>query len=304
MARKKIVNWQNLAAVGFHVDGLSSFQGEPNLMSTPHRHNELEFNYVDSGEITYIFGGDKITVSPGFLHVFWAGMPHQVVGLGPGTEIHWVTVPLQTCLQWELPRSFWHELLFSRMLVERDPGKGPLDRALLQRWHRDLTQGAAEARPVLLLEMHGRLRRLALDLGRGAVGQKEAHPVGTLRPGSGLRELGAMAMYINENFRKRLKVEEIAAAANLRPNYAMRLFRGVFGSSLMAYVTQLRVMHAQRLLTLSDAKVIDIAQDAGFASLSNFYQTFEKACGQSPGQYRRSLPGNWEVVKSPVGGIR
>jgi AraC-like DNA-binding protein len=294
MARKKLVNWQSLANVGFHVDGLASFQGEPNFMPAPHRHNEVEFNYVDVGELQYIFGGDKIVVSPGFLHVFWAGMPHQVVGFRPGTRIQWVTVPLQTCLQWDLPRAFLHELLFSRMLVETDPGLGPHDQALLRRWHQDLQEGSPEARGVLLLDIHARLARLALGLGNGVVGVKETQSMAVPRTGGGLQELGAMAIYINENYRKQLKVEDIAQAVNLRPNYAMRLFRGIFGSSLMAYVTQLRVMHAQRLLTLSDAKVIDIAQESGFGSLSNFYQAFEQHCGQSPGQYRRSLPGNWE----------
>ena len=47
------------------------------------------------------------------------------------------------------------------------------------------------------------------------------------------------------------------------------------------------VSDAIRLLLTSDLKIIDIALEAGFESISSFYQTFKNVCGRNPGEYRR-----------------
>lgn len=48
-----------------------------------------------------------------------------------------------------------------------------------------------------------------------------------------------------------------------------------------------RVSHAQRLLTTTDMKVVDIALDSGFPSPARFYAAFKRNAGQSPAKYRR-----------------
>ena len=46
------------------------------------------------------------------------------------------------------------------------------------------------------------------------------------------------------------------------------------------------ISHAQRLLAISDQKVLAIALDSGFGSVSRFNAAFKEACGCSPHQYR------------------
>ena len=45
------------------------------------------------------------------------------------------------------------------------------------------------------------------------------------------------------------------------------------------------VAHARRLLATTDAKVLDIAMQAGFGSASQFYNVFHQVAGQTPRQY-------------------
>jgi AraC-like DNA-binding protein len=59
--------------------------------------------------------------------------------------------------------------------------------------------------------------------------------------------------------------------------------------SLLDYVIQYRIAQAQRLLLTTDDNILDIAMQTGFGSSSNFYVTFKKLCGQSPGAYRQAL---------------
>lgn len=73
----------------------------------------------------------------------------------------------------------------------------------------------------------------------------------------------------------------------MHPNYLIPLFKRNCGMGLWEYVQRLRISHAQRLLLMSDAKILDVAYDSGFASASRFYECFNRLCGQTPKDYRR-----------------
>jgi transcriptional regulator GlxA family with amidase domain len=69
----------------------------------------------------------------------------------------------------------------------------------------------------------------------------------------------------------------------------MHVFRQAYGVSLLSYLTQHRVAHAQQQLATSNLGVLEIGLAAGFGSASRFYSAFRAACGMSPGAYRASL---------------
>ncbi len=95
-----------------------------------------------------------------------------------------------------------------------------------------------------------------------------------------------MALFIAQHYTERLTAEQISQAARLHPNYAMALFKKALGITLIDCVTQHRVSHAQRLLATTDKKIIEVAMNCGFASLSRFHEAFKKSCGCSPKEYR------------------
>jgi AraC family transcriptional regulator, melibiose operon regulatory protein len=76
---------------------------------------------------------------------------------------------------------------------------------------------------------------------------------------------------------------------HIHPTYAMHLFRETFGVSIIDYLTQHRIAHAQQLLATSDKSVMEIALESGFNSVSRFYTAFNAICGKSPRAYRESL---------------
>lgn len=49
----------------------------------------------------------------------------------------------------------------------------------------------------------------------------------------------------------------------------------------------LMTSNAIRLLLTTDLKIIDIAMESGFESISSFYKSFKDVCGRRPGEYRR-----------------
>lgn len=68
---------------------------------------------------------------------------------------------------------------------------------------------------------------------------------------------------------------------------AMTVFRRAVGVTLGQYVTMCRVAEAQRLLLTTSLRVTEIAEAAGFGSLSSFYEHVSAACGMTPREYRR-----------------
>lgn len=72
-----------------------------------------------------------------------------------------------------------------------------------------------------------------------------------------------------------LQLGQIAQAVDLHLGYATDLFRKTIGITIMDYLTQHRIAHAQRLLATTNQRVLDIAMEVGFTSASRFYATFQ-----------------------------
>jgi AraC-like DNA-binding protein len=272
--------------------GLNCYERMPNPMPSPHRHNEIEFVYLKSGSASYLFGGSLVPLKPRSLTMFWSGVPHQVVKFSPSCILSGIELPLSWILQWKLPELLTKVLLNGRILVESDPKKSAADGAMLSRWNKDLISGKEDLKRAVLLESEARLWRFA-DTNAAAL--KSAGGGNAVRRSSmvlgegGMSRVEKMAQYIAENYSRPIRVEDIAKVMDLHPDYAMKIFHKAFGTRLADYVIQHRVFHAQRLLTTTDAKVMDIALESGFGSLSRFNANFKDFCGISPKAYRQSM---------------
>ncbi len=260
--------------------GLRAWLGNPHLMPRPHRHSEIELNFVCEGAITYLHRDTLVTIPAGRLAIFWAAIPHQLVE-GNESTFYYVTIPLETFLAWKLPQPFTQALLFGDLIVDTDGENTSYTHTLFQRWYADLE---SERAFIALLEIEARLWRLTLAA-------RQSRLNGQLKPVHAANKANQMAKFIVEHYEEPLTVEAISASVGLHPNYAMQLFKRVFGLSLLEYAIQYRVAQAQRLLATTDDNVLTIAIQTGFGSSSNFYMAFKKYCGQSPNTYRYALRG-------------
>ena len=269
----------------FDSFGLMVAYFTPNIMAAAHRHNEIELNLLASGSMVYLFGAGQITVEAGQLAVFWGAVPHQLIHVDEGTQFHCVTLPLAWFLRWDLPTPFVQKILHGQLITEA-ARENALDLAVFGRWSQDFAQGSAPHLHIILLELEARLLRVALD----SAPQNNTAPLVNSKA-------EAMAAYIAAHYSEALTVEAIAGVVKLHPNYAMSLFRKTYHVSLLDYLTQHRITHAQRLLATTDLRVIDIALDCGFGSHSRFYEAFRHICNQSPGEYRAALNAPMLVSK-------
>ncbi|MDP0501147.1 MAG: helix-turn-helix domain-containing protein [Verrucomicrobiota bacterium JB022] len=262
--------------------GFTCVRWVPSLMKRPDHHNEIELNLLWEGSVTYLLGAGKVQVEAGQLSLFWAAIPHQIIDFSENAGYFVVTIPFAWFLQFRLPERIVQPLLRGEMVQELDPARRELDLRLVEQWERDLGLPGTEPQQVALAEMEARLRRLALTHPTDSAPDRATN----LAEG-GLNKAEQMALFIARRYTEPLTVEAIAGAVELHPNYAMGLFRTAFGTTLMDYLLHHRVSHAQRLLATTDRKIVDLALESGFSSLSRFNDAFRKTCGVTPREYRR-----------------
>lgn len=254
------------------------------LMRRPDRHDEIELNLLLRGSLTYLLGGERVTLQEGRFGAFWAAIPHQIIGSEDSPEYYVITLPLEWFLQCQLPSRLVDRLLVGWFLGDTNGSRFELDLALCQQWEQDLEGRNDPPSPVTTLELHARLLRLADALPETPDGQPTARAtVGE----AGATKVEQMAGYIARHYQEALSIHEVAREVQLHPNYAMTLFKRTFRTTLNDYLTRYRIAQAQRLLATTDEKVIDVALESGFRTSSRFYDAFQRACGCSPSRYRK-----------------
>jgi transcriptional regulator GlxA family with amidase domain len=95
-----------------------------------------------------------------------------------------------------------------------------------------------------------------------------------------------LAAWIVGHLDEDLRVENLAARANLSPRHFSRVFTKVFGHAPARYVEELRLSEARRMLGQDGVSIPRTAAAVGFASTDVFRRSFERRFGLSPSQYR------------------
>jgi AraC-like DNA-binding protein len=87
---------------------------------------------------------------------------------------------------------------------------------------------------------------------------------------------------------QRLSIHELASRCGCSERHLSRLFRGYFGISIRARLTEMRLLKAEQLLRGSTAKISQIAGESGFRHIGLFNAMFKRRFGKTPTELRRS----------------
>lgn len=98
--------------------------------------------------------------------------------------------------------------------------------------------------------------------------------------------------YIANHYMENLQVADIAETVNLNPAYFGSLFKKQTGISVNAYITSIRLNHAEDLLLLGKSNVSQVAQACGFSDVYYFSRTYKKFKGIAPSQVSRRTHRN------------
>lgn len=85
-----------------------------------------------------------------------------------------------------------------------------------------------------------------------------------------------------------LNTEDIAAYAELSPNYLRTVFKNATGKSPTDYLTDYRLEQAMELLVTTDTSTKDVAAAVGYYNHRYFYSVFKAKTGMTATEYRKS----------------
>jgi len=105
----------------------------------------------------------------------------------------------------------------------------------------------------------------------------------------GTRRLSAaqLTQYLKERHSDvNLSLSTMADHFGYTSNYLSALIKEETGMGFLECLTRIRLEHATRLLTNTDALVSDVAAQTGFGHVNTFIRTFRRYCHETPAQYR------------------
>lgn len=99
------------------------------------------------------------------------------------------------------------------------------------------------------------------------------------------REMLDILDYIDTHITSGISLSQLASKTGLTESSFSRRFSRLNGISYKQYVIAKRIALAISLLQTTNMKMVDIALECGFDSISGFYDAFKKQTGTTPSQF-------------------
>jgi AraC-like DNA-binding protein len=123
------------------------------------------------------------------------------------------------------------------------------------------------------------LMELLVFLARTSAEHRELSPTDP-----GAAAFAGSLQYIDDNFYRPIKIEELADLANMSYRNYTDQFKRRTGKTVTQYLTGRRVEYAKRLMLETD-DILFASAEAGFGDLTHFYRVFKKLAGVTPKQF-------------------
>jgi transcriptional regulator GlxA family with amidase domain len=108
-------------------------------------------------------------------------------------------------------------------------------------------------------------------------------------PAKDAESLSPILDWMAQNLDQDVSVDQLAARAHMSPRTFARKFKAETGTTPHAWLTRLRVQHAERLLEQTDESVERVAAASGFGSSTLLRHHFIRERSTTPQAYRRNF---------------
>ena len=104
---------------------------------------------------------------------------------------------------------------------------------------------------------------------------------------SQLSEIKMMMEYVQNHYKSKISLEDIAAVGRMGKTHCTKLFRRYLNKSPIEYLIEYRLQKGAELLAGSNLNITEICFETGFSSSSYFTEQFHKKMGCTPKEYRK-----------------
>jgi AraC-like DNA-binding protein len=262
---------------------------KPNFGTIWHYHPELELHYVIRGEGVRFIGDNVSNFTAGEILLLGENLPHtwrcnQEYFQG-NQDLHIEAIVMQfrpDCLGNEFLNL--NEAYTIRKLYEKAK-KGLIIKGESAQQLKDLMQSALLASPLQrLITLLSILELLTesdeMEMITDVNAFYQSNEMETVR-------LNNVCSYTLANYAKDIRLEDIAAIANLSTTSFCRYFKLMTHKTYNDFLTEIRVSHACRALIENRLSIEIICFESGFNNLSNFYRHFKNVKGVTPLEYKK-----------------
>lgn len=95
-----------------------------------------------------------------------------------------------------------------------------------------------------------------------------------------------MIEFLNQNYTRDISTNDLAEYMHLNPGYLSKIFKRETGTTVMKYITNLRILKSRQMLDSGNYSISEIASAIGFNDYFYFLKTFKKITGITPRQYQ------------------
>lgn len=170
------------------------------------------------------------------------------------------------------------------LITEKDACYGEVMATVDTIWR--AAEAGETSSPIMAVAM---LWQLAAQLKRET--ERRGDTLGSIRETRNKERLAPAVNYTYQHYDQKITLADLAREANMSvPNFSS-VFRETYGIPPMEYLARIRLQNAADLLQNTDKKIIDIAEECGFFSISNFIKAFNNGMGMSPSRYRKECGG-------------
>lgn len=262
----------------------------------PHKNRGMEITYISKGDLEWMVEGRLEKVPPG--SVFFT-MPWQVHGSLkprlPDNEICHVLFHLKEDYprarkRVEFPDSFGFsasEMRSISALVCASSRHGfratPAMRWLMQTLINEL-QGEHKLGDAYAVSL---LRAVVIELTRIISGKAVDADIHTPTE----HRIQEFLSHLSSSCDQPWTLQQMAEQCAVKRTHFTNLARKITGCSPLDYLARVRMERAKTLLRESDLKIIEIALECGFGSSQYFANTFRRATGLTPTEFRKQRAG-------------
>ena len=110
------------------------------------------------------------------------------------------------------------------------------------------------------------------------------------------RAIISITRYLQAHLAEEISLTVLAEEFHLSAQYISQLFKSEIGVNFLAYLTNIRMEKAKKLLLSTSLSIAEISEQSGYGDYRVFTKVFKKSEGVTPSQYRR---GFLEDAKKP-----
>ncbi len=238
-----------------------------------HSHDTFSIGAITGGHSIYLNGKVQERVDVGAVVVVNPGDVHACNPIGDkpwSYRLLYVDALWLSQLQHELGSSQSLDFRAFSTTVTRAP---------------DLYSGLNRLYAILNDEYADHLQKHSAAIHFFSEAQRKLDPIRHAREDAN-HKLVRAAEYINDNFTRPLRLEDICTAADLSASYLIRAFKEHYGMTPHEYQINRRIEYS-RVQLRQGHRIAEVALDAGFSDQAHFQRVFKRIVAATPGQYRR-----------------